>query len=156
MRKMSILVFASSIWWKCRPKSDFSTRFLTLSPFVHFLAHNPVFEGDFDYASKNKNQLNSFWKLFTSFSSFSRIIPYTRENHLISDIIIANTALTLVLTKNITIFNFAMLWAIVIHQNNVAKSSLGANKGVALSEIWHLLAPSSSRLHHKADKKSAQ
>ena len=49
-----------------------------------------------------------------------------------------------------------MLWAMVIDQNNVTKSSLGANKGVALSEIWHLLAPSSSRLHHKADKKSAQ
>ena len=46
-----------------------------------------------------------------------------------------------------------MLWTIVIHQNNVAKSSLGPNKDVALSEVWHLLAPSSSRLHHKADKK---
>ena len=110
-----------------------------------------------DYASKNRNQVKRFCKLFTSFSSFWRIIPYTRENHLICDIIIvAIIALTLVLTKNITIFYFAMLWTKVIHQNNVAKSSLGANKGVALSEIWHLLAPSSSRLHHKADKKSAQ
>ena len=133
---MSILVFASSIWWKCRPKSDFSTWFLTLSPFVHFLAHNTVFEGVFDYASKNKNQLNSFWKLFTSFSSFWRIIPYTRENHLICDIIIAIIALTLILTKKITIFCFAMLWAIVIDQNSVPKSSLGPNKGVAFSEIW--------------------
>ena len=29
----------------CRPKSAFSTRFLTLFPFDHFLDHNPVFEG---------------------------------------------------------------------------------------------------------------
>ena len=65
-----------------------------------------------------------------------RIISYTRENHLISDIIIAIIALTLVLTKNITNFCFAMLWTKVIHQNNVPKSSLGPNKGVALSEVW--------------------
>ena len=29
----------------CRPKLDFITRFPTPSPFVHFLDHNPVFEG---------------------------------------------------------------------------------------------------------------
>ena len=29
----------------CTPKSDFSTRFLTPFPFIHFLDHNPVFEG---------------------------------------------------------------------------------------------------------------
>ena len=62
-----------------------------------------------DYASKKKNQVRSFCKPLTSFLSFSCIISYTRENHLISDIIIAIIALTLVLTKNITIFNFAML-----------------------------------------------
>ena len=45
-------------------------------------------------------------------------------------------ALTLVLTKNITIFCFAMLWTIVNHQNNVAKSSLGPNKDVAFPEVW--------------------
>ena len=89
-----------------------------------------------NYASKNKNQVRRFCKLLTSFSSFSRIISYTRKNHLISDIIIANIPLTLVLTKNVTIFCFAMLWTKVIHQINVAKSSLGPNKGVAFSEIW--------------------
>ena len=52
-----------------------------------------------DYASKNKNQVRRFCKLLSSFSSFSRIISYTRENHWISDIIIAIRALTLVLTK---------------------------------------------------------
>ena len=90
-----------------------------------------------DYASKNKNQVKRFCKLFTSFSSFSRIIFYTRENHLICDIIIiVIIALTLILTKNITIFNFAMLWTMVIHQNNVPKRSLGPNKDVAFSEVW--------------------
>ena len=89
-----------------------------------------------DYASKNKNQVRRFCKLLFSFSSFSRIISYTRENHWISDIIIAIRALTLVLTKKITIFFFAIVWAIVIHQNNVPKSSLGPNKGVAFSEVW--------------------
>ena len=68
-------------------------------------------------------------------------------------------ALTLVLTKKITIFCFAMLWTIVIHQNNIPKSSLGPNKGVAFPEVWDQMsfpmATNSSTTiqyaHHKSD-----